>query len=68
MVRVAPFFDSRYTCMYVCMHAYIHTCEQILANNLHFSCVIGVSGFYPSRQLFSERSLYAIARPSVVCL
>jgi len=26
-------------------------CEQTLANDLHFSCVSGSSGFYPSCQL-----------------
>ena len=31
----------------------IFFCEQTLANNLHFSCVFGLSGFYPSCQLFT---------------
>jgi len=28
-------------------------CEQTLANKLHFSCVFGSIGFYPSCQLFT---------------
>ena len=28
-------------------------CEQTLANNLHFSCVFGSSGFCPSCQIFT---------------
>jgi len=28
-------------------------CEQTLANNLHFSCVFGSSGFYLLCQLFT---------------
>jgi len=28
-------------------------CEQTLGNNLHFSCVFGSNGFYPSCQLFT---------------
>ena len=28
-------------------------CEQTLANDLHFSCGFGSSGFYPSCQLFT---------------
>ena len=31
--------------------------EQTLANNLHFSCVCGSSGFYPSCQLFTVLAL-----------
>jgi len=33
---------------------YLNTfCEQILENNLHFSCVFGSSGFYLSCQIFT---------------
>jgi len=32
-------------------------CEQTLANDLHFSCVFGSSGFYPSRHLFTALML-----------
>jgi len=32
-------------------------CEQSLANNLHFSCVFGSSGFCPSCQIFTELML-----------
>jgi len=28
-------------------------CERTLANKLHFSCVFGSIGFYPSCQLFT---------------
>jgi len=32
-------------------------CEQTLADNSHFSCVFGSSGFYPSCQLFAVSML-----------
>jgi len=32
-------------------------CEQTLANNLHFSGVLGSSGFYPSCQIFTVSML-----------
>jgi len=49
--------DQRRKRLQACVRAngghFEHFYEQTLANNLHFSCVFGSSGFYPSCQLFT---------------
>jgi len=50
-------FDQWRNRLQACVRAngghFEHFCEQTLANNLHFSCAFGSSGFYPSCQLFT---------------
>ena len=49
--------DQRRKRLQACVRAnggHLNTfCEQTLANNLHFSCVFGSSGFCPSCQIFT---------------